>query len=84
MMMGWPRFSPSLGENPRASTSDGPPAANGMISLIGWLGYPCALASDGRAIPKASKVKMIFLMYRSPRYYFFKIKTILSKLIKQK
>ncbi|KAG1254367.1 hypothetical protein G6F65_017068 [Rhizopus arrhizus] len=55
MMMLWPSVLAMEAPRLRATTSVGPPAANGTTSEMGWFGYaPCALAEPQARQDRAS------------------------------
>src|SRR5262245_26015547 len=51
-MTGWPRVLASSSPTARASTSTSPPAGNGAIMRMGFVGQVCAPAADANAAPR--------------------------------
>jgi hypothetical protein len=53
MVKAWPRRLPTSSDMVRAMMSEVPPAAYGMMTRIGWVGFHCAEAGWGSAAESA-------------------------------
>src|SRR5450755_2158390 len=65
MTIGWPSNSPMRCANSRASTSFGPPAANGLIMVRGRVGHspaltPVVAATEARVTSAVMTFHMVF------------------------